>query len=283
MQPVILTHGLLGYRTFLIWELYPGVQEALEREGITSYKPLVHPTASIAERAEQIAEFLDKEFGPKEPVHIVAHSMGGLDVRYLASPHGLCMGDRIISVTTVGTPHQGACIAEIIKNPYRRIVTLGAKMGKYFIRDESDRHFLEEVGDENWHSLDQLTPRYCQEIFNPEVVDHPHVQYYSFAGKRHKTGSIFLDFVRSCPNYIIGTREGENDGLVSIESAKWGEFKGVLPADHGELVGLQIHPLVKNTFDHIAFYVALARDLKNTELGQPIHCAEELYHPADCT
>ena len=34
------------------------------------------------------------------------------------------------------------------------------------------------------------------------------------------------------PYWYIRYRAGENDGLVHTESAKWGELKGVIDADH---------------------------------------------------
>jgi hypothetical protein len=47
--------------------------------------------------------------------HIVAHSMGGLDSRYLLSP---VSENKLVapvqSLTTISTPHQGSPIADII-------------------------------------------------------------------------------------------------------------------------------------------------------------------------
>ena len=49
---------------------------------------------------------------------------------------------------------------------------------------------------------------------------------------------------------------GDNDGVVHPDSARWGDFHGVLPSDH---VGLLGHG--PSGFDHLGFYERLAQDL----------------------
>jgi hypothetical protein len=51
-----------------------------------------------------------------------------------------------------------------------------------------------------------------------------------------------------------------NDGLVSETSAEWGRFRGVVSADHIDLIG----PLFGSTsgrFRHLSFYQNLANEL----------------------
>jgi triacylglycerol lipase len=43
-----------------------------------------------------------------------------------------------------------------------------------------------------------------------------------------------------------------NDGLVTVESSKWGEFQECLPADHLKEVG-QLGPAA-SSFDHLALF-----------------------------
>ena len=58
--------------------------------------------------------------------------------------------------------------------------------------------------------------------------------------------------------------EGDNDGLVSVNSAEWGEFLGVLPADHMDEVGHRFD-LSAQPFKADEFYLSEARRL--SELG----------------
>ena len=60
-------------------------------------------------------------------------------------------------------------------------------------------------------------------------------------------------------SYIEGV-EGDNDGLVSVESAKWGEFLGVLPADHIDQVGHRFD-LSNQPFEAAEFYLSEAQRL----------------------
>jgi triacylglycerol lipase len=54
-----------------------------------------------------------------------------------------------------------------------------------------------------------------------------------------------------------------NDGMVTVESAKLGHFRGCIPSDHFDEVG-QIRHVARDSrtgFDHIRFYRNLAFDL----------------------
>ena len=54
-----------------------------------------------------------------------------------------------------------------------------------------------------------------------------------------------------------------NDGLTTVASARWGEFRGCVPADHMEQLGQKNLPdaNVENGFDVARFYTNLAGDL----------------------
>ena len=52
------------------------------------------------------------------PVHLIGHSLGGLDSRFLISKLG--MADRVLSLTTIGTPHHGTPLADIVVRALRK-------------------------------------------------------------------------------------------------------------------------------------------------------------------
>jgi triacylglycerol lipase len=58
------------------------------------------------------------------------------------------------------------------------------------------------------------------------------LRYFSYSAAKKVSFPHPLYF-SSC---IVTRCEGENDGLVSVESAKWGEFLGVLPLNHAEQI-----------------------------------------------
>lgn len=67
------------------------------------------------------------------------------------------------------------------------------------------------------------------ETFNEQVLDEPGVKYYSYAGGGAKVSP--LSPMRLFYKKLLKL-EGENDGLVSWNSARWGTYLGVLPDDH---------------------------------------------------
>jgi hypothetical protein len=78
-----------------------------------------------------------------------------------------------------------------------------------------------------------LTTDYCRDYFNPNTPNDPHVKYYSYgASEKFPSWSLF-----NLPCQLIKEKEGLNDGLVSVDSAKWGVYLKTLEADHWDLNG----------------------------------------------
>src|SRR5207247_792188 len=98
-----------------------------------------------------------------EPVHLIGHSLGGLDSRYLISCLG--MAPRVLTLTTVGTPHRGSPFADW---GVRRFAPLLRPVLDYF------RVPCEAVFD--------LTVANSRR-FNAAVPDVPGVRYFSVAGQ----------------------------------------------------------------------------------------------------
>src|SRR5260370_20375758 len=111
--PIVLAHGLFGFARLGAGQFavnyFPGIPQALTAGGSRVLVAQVHPTASIASRAAELKQFIDRE-APGEPVHLFGHSMGGLDARYMISRLG--MGQRVLSLVTLGTPHRGTTFAD---------------------------------------------------------------------------------------------------------------------------------------------------------------------------
>ena len=82
-----------------------------------------------------------------------------------------------------------------------------------------------------------LTTGYLTKVFNPRTPDDPRVRYFSVAGR---TGSLNIWHPLWLPKLVLDSADGGegNDGLVSVGSARWGEFLGTLEgADHWTLRG----------------------------------------------
>lgn len=58
----------------------------------------------------------------------------------------------------------------------------------------------------------------------------------------------------------VGNGAKANDGMVTVESAKWGKLMGCIPADHLDEVGQPSHDGANtwSRFDHLPFYRRIA-------------------------
>ena len=114
-DPIVLVHGILGFDELRVGgvklgDYFRGVQTTLQGAGNTvPDPPRLNAAGSVETRAGDLKQYLDDrpELGK---VHLLAHSMGGLDSRYMISRLG--MAGRVLTLTTLGTPHQGTPFAD---------------------------------------------------------------------------------------------------------------------------------------------------------------------------
>jgi triacylglycerol lipase len=215
--PIVLVHGFFGFDSLRFGSVtlanyFPGIPELLRAVGNRVLIPRLSPTGAIADRAAQLKAFLDREV-PDQPVHLLAHSMGGLDSRYMISR--LNMGARVLSLTTLGTPHRGTAFADWGIRRLERLV----------------KPFLKLIGIPTQGFYD-LTTATCR-AFNEQVPDVPGVRYFSVAG-RHDGHYLSPEWLLSYN--IVLTAEGPNDGVVSLASARHGEDLDIWDGDHLSLV-----------------------------------------------
>ena len=104
-----------------------------------------------------------------------------------------------------------------------------------------------------------LTTERCR-AFNEETPDAPSVRYFSVAGQHDGT---FLNPEWLLPYHIVLNADGPNDGVVSVNSAKYGEDTEVWEGDHLSLVNW-LNPVshVRGTqADRVPYYGRLVRRL----------------------
>lgn len=100
-----------------------------------------------------------------------------------------------------------------------------------------------------------LTTSYLNDVFNPATPDNPNVKYYSVATRTKNINiwhplwfpKVVLDRseeearqrLQGYPSeYDYNPNEWGHDGLVTVRSAKWGEFLGTIEnCDHWEVRG----------------------------------------------
>lgn len=111
--PVVLVHGLLGFDSLLgIVDYFHGIPGALKDGGAKVYVVDVSAANSTELRGEQLIAQLEtlKALHGDAKFNLIGHSHGGPTARYAASVRP----DLVASVTTVGAPHTGSDVADLI-------------------------------------------------------------------------------------------------------------------------------------------------------------------------
>ena len=254
--PLLMLHGI-GFRDYKYLNYWGRIPALLIRNGAAIYYGHQQAWGTIESNASEIKhKLLDilKNTGC-EKVNIIAHSKGGLDARYLISSLGI--SNHVATLTTIATPHRGSELVDVLsrmkEKRYRKICNT---INKYF----------KKTGDTNpdaYASSKQLMPAYCEE-FNKKNPDAPGVYYQSYASQMKTATSHSLLMI---PYAIMKWVSGDNDGLVTTESAKWGEFKGVFKSStnrgisHGDLIDLTHQD--NEGFNIAEEYVSIVSELKN--------------------
>ena len=112
--PIVLEHGLGGFdELFGVYEYWFGIPDALRDGGATVFVTEVSQLNSTEARGEQLIDQIEQivAITGKPKVNLIGHSHGGLDVRYAAAVRP----DLVASVSTVGSPHKGAALADFLR------------------------------------------------------------------------------------------------------------------------------------------------------------------------
>ena len=126
LQHIFLVPGFFGFANLgeLVYfgHVHAYLTAQLAARGIPAkvVPVLSHPTASIRERAKDLLSTIEQQALDDEgPIHLIGHSTGGLDARFLLAP-GTSLGEglsvdrfvhRVRTLVCVSTPHQGTPLA----------------------------------------------------------------------------------------------------------------------------------------------------------------------------
>ncbi|GAA6013774.1 hypothetical protein JCM10207_008186 [Rhodosporidiobolus poonsookiae] len=308
--PIVLCHGLYGFDVrgpgFFRLHYWGDLLKILRGKiGAEVFVTAVPGTGSVKNRAHVLHKALeDTPALLNKDLNFLAHSMGGLDARYLISNLRPSLYHPR-SLTTISTPHRGSefmawCRANIgigtdydssealnlrravssslddpddesvplpysLKSPIlsREQVEAAKKAATAEKAAEKVRQATSGILPFNLSTsvtsyllnlLDSpayanLDPSFLRDAFNPSTPDREGVKYYSIGARTDKIPiwhplwlpKLVLDGAEAarvaqgvaCPPEWRG-----NDGLVSLESARWGEFLGTFDhCDHWEIRG----------------------------------------------
>ncbi|HVP27618.1 MAG TPA: triacylglycerol lipase [Myxococcota bacterium] len=112
--PIVLAHGMAGFDSlFGVLDYFYGIESALEDGGAKVFVTEVSQFNDTAVRGEQLIDQVEEivAITGKAKVNLIGHSHGGLDARYVAAMRP----DLVASVSSVGTPHKGAALADFLR------------------------------------------------------------------------------------------------------------------------------------------------------------------------
>ena len=219
ITPIILVHGIArfdwlheGYRTLFPKadghpkdrsHYFRNVQSHLKRHGYEAF----HASLSYAKRSEQRAQELGAQIEQirqqtgAQQVHLLAHSMGGLDARHwiVKQPE---QARHIASLTTIGTPHLGSSLANWgLAHGGNKLIEIAQPL-------------IDISG------FADLTLEACAE-FNRQAETQEatnNIRYRVCASKAPRESTL----LPLRPSWdIVFQHEGENDGMVSVKSQLW--------------------------------------------------------------
>lgn len=255
--PILLVHGAF-FRDLGLFNYWGRIPRELIANGAEVYYSRQQSALSVSDSAEEIADRIREiveETGCKK-LNIIAYSKGGLDSRYAISKLGC--SPYVASLTTVNTPHHGCVFADWaldnMPGVFRRCIAKGYNSAAVLIGDTSP-DLLAAVND--------LRASVCEQ-FNYEVRDVPQV-YYQSVGTMIDN-SYKLSFPLSVSRVFAERFDGDNDGLVSFESAKWGDkfiylqSSSASGVSHIDMIDLLRHD--RAGIDIREFYVQLVSDLR---------------------
>ena len=215
--PIMMVHGLAfrDRKHICYWGRIPG---ALRAQGAEIFFGRQYGWGTIEHNAWVLKDNINSILSDtsSEKMNIIAHSKGGLDARYMISSLG--MADKIASLTTISTPHRGCITIDRLHKMPRWVFRAVA-----FIIDPLFR--LLGDGKPDFYAANWQLGAEFMNVFNEQNPDAPAVYYQSYAGVMKGPLSDILLFL---PFLIVSRVEGANDGLVTLTSAQWGDFKGVL-------------------------------------------------------
>jgi len=243
---IVLAHGVLGFGSPSGLpspvNYFNRVAAHLKGLGHRVLVPQVDPIGTIDKRGGQLADFIHRERNG-ERVHIIAHSMGGLDARH-AIKKVFDSPDPVATLITIGTPHRGSPVADAIENKADTLFEFIPPFMSAVLELRKKAGALHDLTTTGGSQFDEATP------------DVEGVRYIQVAGNASVGNEELILFKLAAA--IGRLKEKINDGVVTRSSALRLPPDGVKvnhenqddwPGDHASEVGWTKPRLVKSLLE----------------------------------
>ncbi len=231
--PIVLAHGMLGFDSLLGIDYWYGIPSALRRDGAQVYITEVSQLNTSELRGEELLAQVEEivAISGKPKVNLVGHSHGGPTVRYVAGVRP----DLIASVTSVGAPHKGSDVADLIRkipegsSGEAIIAGLVNAMGSFinFVSGSSSTAPQDSLGSLeslNSEGAARFNAKFTQGIPTTACGEGAYkvngVRYYSWSGTSPLTNPLDISDAMMGAGALAFS--GPNDGLVGRCSSHLG-------------------------------------------------------------
>ena len=257
--PILFVHGM-GFRDSRVINYWGRIPKIFEDDGNDVFYGNQDSNSTIEDNAQTLkcrVEGIIRETGA-EKLNVIAHSKGGMDMRYAISTLGL--NRSVASLTTINTPHNGSkTIDKVLTLPWLIVKAIG-KCSDICLSLQGNKKPNAYV------VFQQFSTEYTKR-FNEENPDDPNIFYQSYACVMKNSAS---DIVMCIPHAIVNAFEGENDGLLTPENVKHGVFKGIVRSNSGrgishcDEVDMRRHRFTKRQGDGVSDILDMYREILQT-------------------
>ncbi|RKE52984.1 lipase family alpha/beta hydrolase [Sphingobacterium detergens] len=208
--PIVLIHGTAARDNSLFWGRIP---KAFRDNNILFYYGKTDGWANVSNNAQLLKANLLRlvETTGAEKFNLIAHSKGGIDARHFISTLG---GHEIVaSLSTLSTPHLGTPIADYL-------------MEKHLSGDSITKKLVQRIsfllGGQSPNPTELIRNLSVKEMhaFNRSNPNMENVYYQSFASTMNTAQD---DLLYALTFKYLTRVAGENDGMIPLQNAVWGD------------------------------------------------------------
>ena len=255
--PILFVHGVF-FRDSEFVNYWGRVPDELKRNGAVIYYGKHSSALSVSDSAKELVARIEEivEDSGCEKVNIIAHSKGGLDSRYAISVLGA--SKYVASLTTINTPHKGCEFADyLIEHTSKEFKNNLAKTYNSTMKKlgEKNPDFLSAVNDLTSSNVKELNKKM-------NMVDGVYYKSVGSVLSKATSGRFPLNLTFN----FVKLFDGKNDGLVGINSFKYGDDFTLLDINsnrgisHADVIDLNRENIPG--FDVREFYVNIVKELK---------------------
>lgn len=274
--PIVLVHGMLGFDTIAGIDYWYGIPGELRAQGAKVFVAEVAATNSSEVRGEQLLKQVKDVLAltGASKVNLIGHSHGGPTARYVSG----VAPQLVASVTTVGSPHRGSKVADVLGNTLPdgsisravvvSVVNAFSSLIGILSGNNTPQNGLGALDSLNTAGSAKFNAKFPDGVpttacgNGTELVNG--VRYFSWSGTQPLT-NVFdaSDYALSLTSVVHGE---PNDGLASACSSHLGTYLGSYRQNHLDEVNQMLGLRDLFSVSPVTLYVNQAARLKQLGL-----------------